>query len=87
MKGALGAAFVLCVLVWLVWTVSPQDQCDRVRRGAVPVGAVATVLRAGLEHWISPTERIRLLYWSLEAEKGAQDFIARQFYGAALACK
>lgn len=82
MKGALGGAFFIFALGWLVWAVSPESPCERARRGATPVAAIGGLLRAGLEHWLGASDRTRLLLLSMEAEEATREFLAKQFYGS-----
>lgn len=82
MKSAIWSVFFVLAVVWLVWVVAPESPCERARRGATPVGAVGDVLRRGLEHWLSATERFELIIFSMEAEDATRRFLAKQFYGA-----
>ncbi|MDD5708637.1 MAG: hypothetical protein PHR35_22195 [Kiritimatiellae bacterium] len=85
---SLAGVFLVVIAAWLGYVLLNSDPCERVRRGAAPVRLVFDGLRAAAAPWLkdSPSDRIRLLVWSVESDAATQKFLLFQFYDSSTAC-
>lgn len=86
MKQLFSSFFAVLMFGWILYTVSPEEPCERVERGALPVRVVFDGVRWAGKNYLSTDARIDLLLWSLSADQSVQSFISRLFYGASLSC-
>lgn len=86
MKSMFGTVFVATVIIYLLYTLSATESCERVYRSASPGRVILQVFRLGVEHWANANQRSDFLIWSLKADIATQEFLAHQFYGEALVC-
>lgn len=87
MKQMFGSFLGVLFIGWILYTVAPEEPCERVSRGALPVRVVFDFVRWAGKNYLSTDSRLDLLSWSLDADASTQSFIARLFYGPALKCK
>lgn len=86
MKQLFSSFFAVLLFGWILYTVSPEEPCERVERGALPVRVVFDGVRWAGKNYLSTDARIDLLLWSMSADQSVQSFISRLFYGASLRC-
>lgn len=86
MKQLFSSFFAVLLFGWILYTVSPEEPCERVECGALPVRVVFDAVRWAGTNYLSTDSRIDLLIWSIAADKSVQSFISRLFYGPELNC-
>lgn len=86
MKSIFGTVFLATAIIYLLYTLSATESCERVYRSASPVRVTLQVFRLGVENWANANQRSDFLIWSLKADIATQEFLAHQFYGEALVC-
>lgn len=86
MKQLFGSFFAVLLFGWILYTIAPEEPCERVDRGALPVRVIFDGVRWAGKNYLSTDARIDLLSWSLTADEYTKQFISRLFYGPELKC-
>ena len=85
-KSIFSMLFVASAIIYLLYTLSATEPCERVYRSASPVRMVMQAFRLGVENWANISQQSEFFIWSLKADIATQEFLAHQFYGEALVC-
>jgi len=86
MKQLFSSFLAVLIFGWVFYTISPEEPCERVDRGAIPVRILFDGLRWAGKNYLSTDARFDLLTWSLQADQSVQGFISHLFYGPSLQC-
>lgn len=79
-------SLLLMSVIWLGWTFTSQNSCERVRRGALPVRAAFDLIGWAGKHWSDPASRLDWIAEGMEWDRSFQKFLAKQFYGEPEMC-